>query len=101
MSSTSEYRTTLASLIDLLQSDPPAHVVPGHGPALTATEALTIAEADLAYLRALRDAVTSGRGDVVRARGAAIAIPLPRPAADEFAGLHASNTEAQLEELLR
>ena len=35
-SSTSDYRTTLASLIELLRNDPPAAVVPGHGPPLTA-----------------------------------------------------------------
>lgn len=42
----------------------PRWVVPGHGPALTAAEAHAIAEADLAYLRALegaaRDAVAEG-----------------------------------------
>ena len=65
-STTSEYRTTLATLIDLLLNDPPAHVVPGHGPALTAAEALTIAEADLAYLRALRDAVVEARATATR-----------------------------------
>ena len=99
-STTSEYRTTLASLIELLRNDPPAHVVPGHGPALTAAEALTIAEADLAYLRALRDAVAANRDDRERARAAAIAIPLPRPAPDELASMHAGNVEVQLEELL-
>jgi hydroxyacylglutathione hydrolase len=98
-STMSEYRTTLASLIELLRNDPPAHVVPGHGPALTAAEALTIAEADLAYLRALRDAVAASRDDRARARSAAIAVPLPRPAPDELAQMHAGNVEAQLEEL--
>ncbi len=99
-SSTSDYRTTLASLIELLLNDPPAHVVPGHGPTLTAAEALTIAEADLAYLRALRDAVAASRNDRGRARAAALAVPLPRPASDELAQMHAGNVEAQLEELL-
>ncbi len=100
VSMTSEYRTTLACLIDLLQNDPPAHVVPGHGPALTAAEALTIAEADLAYLHALRDAVASAQRDPARARAAAIAVPLPRPAPEDLAEMHAGNTETQLEELL-
>jgi hydroxyacylglutathione hydrolase len=99
-STTSEYRTTLASLIDLLRNDPPAHVVPGHGPALTTAEALTIAEADLAYLRALRDAVAAARDDHARARAAALDVPLPRPAPDELAEMHAGNAEAQIEELL-
>jgi glyoxylase-like metal-dependent hydrolase (beta-lactamase superfamily II) len=99
-STTSEYRTTLASLIELLRNDPPTHVVPGHGPALTAAEALTIAEADLAYLRALRDAVATSRDDRERARAAAIAVALPRSAPEELAVMHAGNVEAQLEELL-
>ena len=99
-SMTSDYRTTLASLIDLLQNDPPAHVVPGHGPTLTTAEALTIAEADLVYLRALRDAVTTARHDRAGARAAAIAVPLPRPAPDDLAEIHARNVEMQLEELL-
>jgi glyoxylase-like metal-dependent hydrolase (beta-lactamase superfamily II) len=98
--STSEYRTTLASLIDLLQSDPPAHVVPGHGPALTAAEALTIAEADLVYLHALRDAVAAARDDPARARASALDVPLPRSAPDELAEMHLRNAETQLEELV-
>jgi glyoxylase-like metal-dependent hydrolase (beta-lactamase superfamily II) len=99
-SSTSDYRTTLASLIDLLRHDPPAVVVPGHGPPLTAVEALRIAEADLAYLRALRDAVAAARTDRARARAAALAVPFPRPAAADLADMHAGNSEMQLEELL-
>jgi len=99
-SSTSEYRTTLASLIELLHNDPPAHVVPGHGPALTAAAVLTIADADLAYLRSLRDAVAAARDDPAKARAAAIAVPLPRPAPDDLAEMHSRNAEMQLEELL-
>jgi glyoxylase-like metal-dependent hydrolase (beta-lactamase superfamily II) len=99
-SSTSDYRTTLAHLIELLRNGPPTVVVPGHGPALSAEEALRIAEADLAYLVALRDAVASAGGDHARARAAALAVPLPRPAPDELAGMHAGNAEMQLEELL-
>ena len=99
-SATSEYRATLAGLIELLRSDPPAHVVPGHGPALTASEALRIAEADLAYLRALRDTVAAAGDDRGQARAAALAVPLPRPAPDDLARMHAGNVEAQLAELL-
>ena len=73
---------------------------PGHGPALTAAEALTIAEADLAYLRALRDAVVEARGDRDQARSAAMAVSLPRPAPDDLTQMHAGNVEAQIEELL-
>lgn len=99
-SATSDYRTTLASLIELLRHDPPAKVVPGHGPPLTAAEALAIAEADLAYLRALRNAVAAARDDRDRARLAALAVPLPRPAPDDLAVMHAGNADAQLDELL-
>jgi glyoxylase-like metal-dependent hydrolase (beta-lactamase superfamily II) len=99
VSSTSDYRTTLAGLIEVLRDDPPAAVVPGHGPSLTAAEALGIAEADLAYLRALRDAVAAAGDDRARARAAALAVPLPRPAPAELAGMHAGNVELQLEEL--
>jgi hydroxyacylglutathione hydrolase len=100
VSSTSEYRATLAGLVDLLRTDPPAHVVPGHGPALTTTQATTIAEADLAYLRALRDAVAGARGDRARARAAAMRLPPPRAAADDLGDQHATNVEAQLVELV-
>ena len=99
-STTSEYRTTLAGLIELLRNDPPATVIPGHGPPLSAAEALTIAEADLAYLRALRDAVAAAGNDRERARSAATEVPLPRPAPDDLAQMHARNVEAQIEELL-
>jgi hypothetical protein len=61
---------------------------------------LAIAEADLVYLRALRDAVAASRDDRARARSAATAVPLPRPAPDELAQMHAGNVDAQLEELL-
>ena len=97
-SSTAEYRATVERLLELLRDDPPGIVVPGHGPSLTAAEALRIAEADLRYLRALRDAVASARDDRQRARAAALAVPLPRRAPDDLAGMHAGNVEAQLEE---
>ena len=99
-SATSEYRATLACLIELLRNDPPASVVPGHGPALTAAEALSVAEADLAYLRALRDAVVTAGGDREQARAAGLTVPLPRPAPEDLAGMHEGNVEAQLKELV-
>jgi glyoxylase-like metal-dependent hydrolase (beta-lactamase superfamily II) len=99
-SSTADYRATLAGLVDLLRNDPPARVVPGHGPELTAAEALAIAEADLAYLHALRDAVLAAGPERERARRAGRAVLLPRPAPADLADAHAANVEAQLAELL-
>lgn len=97
VTSTAAYRGTLAALIDLLRRDPPGRVVPGHGPELTAAEALAIAEADLRYLWELHDAVAGGatRED---AREAGLAVKLPRPAADDLAGAQAANVEAALAE---
>jgi glyoxylase-like metal-dependent hydrolase (beta-lactamase superfamily II) len=102
VSSTADYRMTLAGLIELLHHDPPAQVVPGHGPALTAAEALAIAEADLAYLRALRAAVAgalAAGANRERAREAGQAIEPPRTAPGDLAGMRAANVEAQLDEL--
>jgi glyoxylase-like metal-dependent hydrolase (beta-lactamase superfamily II) len=97
VTSTAAYRGTLAALIDLLRHDPPGRVVPGHGPELTAAEALAIAEADLAYLLELHDAVARGatRED---ASAAGLAVELPRPAADDLAEAQAANVEAALSE---
>jgi hydroxyacylglutathione hydrolase len=101
VSDAAAYRFTLAGLIEVLRHDPPAQVVPGHGPALDAAQALAIAEADLAYLRALRDAVAgalaSGAGRE-RAHEAGLEAEPPRPA--ETPGAHAANVGAQLEEFL-
>jgi glyoxylase-like metal-dependent hydrolase (beta-lactamase superfamily II) len=99
-SSTSEYRATLASLIDLLESDPPAHVVPGHGPPLTAVEALAIAREDLGYLRELRDAVVNAVDAGKRPHPEAIAVAPPRPAPDDLVEMHARNVAAQFAELV-
>lgn len=71
------YRATLVRLLDVLGGV--RHVVPGHGPRLTASEAIAIARADLAYLDRLLDA--GGRGDLA----AALAIPLPR--AEDVVGM--------------
>jgi glyoxylase-like metal-dependent hydrolase (beta-lactamase superfamily II) len=95
--STAAYRGTLAALIDLLRHDPPGRVVPGHGPELTAAEALAIAEADLGYLWELHDAVVGGatRED---ARAAGLAVEPPRQAADDLAHARAENVEVALAE---
>ena len=65
------YRRTLLRLIDLLVRDL-REVIPGHGPRLTASEALAIARADLAYVE--RVIAVGERRDVDGAR----AIALPR-----------------------
>jgi glyoxylase-like metal-dependent hydrolase (beta-lactamase superfamily II) len=74
------YRQTLAGLIDVLREDPPETVIPGHGPPLSAEEALGVAEADLGYLRSLHTAVSEAlaRGatrDEAQAAGLAVALP--------------------------
>jgi glyoxylase-like metal-dependent hydrolase (beta-lactamase superfamily II) len=101
-SSTADYRLTLAGLVDLLRHDPPGRVFPGHGPALSLGEALAIAEEDLAYLHALRDAVASALrgGDAATAREAGLAVRLPREAPSDLSPAHAANVEAQLAELV-
>jgi hydroxyacylglutathione hydrolase len=79
--STVAYRSTLAGLAELLRSDPPALVVPGHGAPLDADSALEIAESDLAYLHALRHAVAgsiAADGDREAAIHAGAAVPAPR-----------------------
>jgi glyoxylase-like metal-dependent hydrolase (beta-lactamase superfamily II) len=95
--STAAYRGTLSALIDILRHDPPRRIVPGHGPELTASEALAIAEADLAYLWALHDAVAAS-GTRAEARAAGLAVELPRPAADDLAEARAANVEVTLAE---
>jgi glyoxylase-like metal-dependent hydrolase (beta-lactamase superfamily II) len=91
------YRATLAALIDLLRRDPPARVVPGHGPELTAAQALAVAEADRAYLWELHDAVAAcATRD--EARSAGLAVEVPRPAGDDLAEEQVANVEAALAE---
>jgi hydroxyacylglutathione hydrolase len=99
VSSTAAYRASLAALIDLLRRDPPGRVVPGHGPEHSAVDALAVAEADLAYLWRLHDAVDGALPEgVVAARAAGLAVEPPRAGADE--SMRAANAEAQLAELL-
>ena len=100
-SSTADYRLTIAALVDLLRRDPPARVFPGHGPELSADEALVIAEKDLAYLHALREAVASAlrSDDGETARKAGLAVPLPREAPSDLSAARAANVEAQIAEL--
>jgi glyoxylase-like metal-dependent hydrolase (beta-lactamase superfamily II) len=99
--STADYRSTLAGLIELLRRDPPGRVVCGHGPEHSPADALAVAEADLAYLRRLHDAVEGALAAGAApedARAAGTAVEPPRPGGDEE--MRASNAAAQLAELL-
>jgi hydroxyacylglutathione hydrolase len=83
--STAAYRASLLSLLDVLRNDPPALVIPGHGPAHEPETAITVAEADLAYLLALRGAVRAALdagADPEAAAAAGAAVPPPRPAGE-------------------
>ena len=99
-SSTAAYRASLAGLVELLRHDPPGRVYPGHGPPLTAAEALEIAEADLSYLRNLRDEMAASLAEGRDPRAAGLAVALPREASPDLAVMRAANVEAQLEELV-
>ena len=101
--SPSAYRLTLAGLIELLHEDPPAAVIPGHGPPLTAEEALAVAEADLGYLRSLHVAVVdalAGDGTRDEAQAAGLAVALPRESAPDLDEMRGFNVERELEEIL-
>lgn len=67
------YAATLRRLIALIATDV-REVIPGHGPRLSAEEALEIARADVGYVERLREAAATG--DVE----AALAVPFPRAA---------------------
>jgi glyoxylase-like metal-dependent hydrolase (beta-lactamase superfamily II) len=97
------YRFTLAGLIETLRADPPETVIPGHGPPLSPEEALSIAEADLAYLRALHQAVVdaAGRGATrEEAHAAGSAVELPRDCAPDLAEMRGFNIDRQIGEVL-
>jgi glyoxylase-like metal-dependent hydrolase (beta-lactamase superfamily II) len=101
--SPSAYRLTLAGLIELLREDPPETVIPGHGPALTANEALAVAGADLGYLRSLHVAVVdalAGDGTRDQAQAAGLAVPLPRESAPDLDEMRGFNVEREIEEIL-
>jgi hydroxyacylglutathione hydrolase len=100
--STAAYRSTLAGLADLLRSDPPTQVVPGHGAPLDAARALEIAESDLDYLHRLRQAVAgelAAGADRPEAIQAGSTVTAPRSLALE-PGESRRNAERQLEELM-
>ena len=101
--SPSAYRLTLAGLIELLREDPPETVIPGHGPPLTAEEALGVAEADLGYLRSLHVAVVdalAGDGTRDEAQAAGLAVALPRASSPDLDEMRSFNVEREIEELL-
>jgi hydroxyacylglutathione hydrolase len=97
------YRTTLAGLIEMLRNDPPEAVIPGHGSSLTAEDALSVAEADLRYLRSLHAAVVdalTGDGTRDEARAAGLAVALPRECPPDLGEMRGFNVDRQIEEIL-
>jgi glyoxylase-like metal-dependent hydrolase (beta-lactamase superfamily II) len=97
------YRMTLAGLIEMLRDDPPEAVIPGHGSPLTAADALSIAEADLRYLRSLHAAVVDAvarDGTRDEAREAGLAVALPRECPPDLAEMRGFNVDRQIEEIL-
>ncbi len=101
--SPSAYRIALAGLIEMLREDPPETVIPGHGPPLQAPDALSIAEADLSYLRSLHSAVVdvlSGDGTRDDARAAGLAVDLPRECPPDLEEMRGFNVDRQIEEIL-
>ncbi|MGH3012641.1 MAG: MBL fold metallo-hydrolase [Gaiellaceae bacterium] len=78
-------------------------VVPGHGPALTADEARAIAEADLAYLRALEEAARQAVAETLSPGDALLhvfAVEPPRANTDDFEiyAIRAGNARLMLAE---
>jgi glyoxylase-like metal-dependent hydrolase (beta-lactamase superfamily II) len=101
--SPSAYRITLAGLIEMLREDPPETVIPGHGQPLQALDALSIAEADLFYLRSLHAAVVdalSRDGTRDEARAAGLAVDLPRECPPDLEEMRGFNVDRQIEEIL-
>ena len=101
--SPSAYRIALAGLIEMLREEPPETVIPGHGPPLQALEALSIAEADLSYLRSLYAAVVDALSrnvtrDEVRAAG--LAVDLPRECPADLEEMRGFNVDRQIDEIL-
>lgn len=101
--SPSAYRMTLAGLLELLREDPPETVIPGHGPPISAEEAIGIAEADLGYLRSLHRAVVdalSGGETRDDARAAGLAVALPRASSPDLAEMRGFNVDREIDEIL-
>ena len=101
--SPSAYRMTLAGLLELLREDPPETVIPGHGPPISAEEAIGIAEADLGYLRSLHRAVVdalSGGETRDDARAAGLAVALPRASSPDLEEMRGFNVDREIDEIL-
>ena len=101
--SPSAYRMTLAGLLELLREDPPETVIPGHGPPISAEEAIGIAEADLGYLRSLHRAVVdalSGGETRDDARAAGLAVALPRASSPDLDEMRGFNVDREIDEIL-
>jgi glyoxylase-like metal-dependent hydrolase (beta-lactamase superfamily II) len=93
----------LAGLIEMLREDPPETVIPGHGPPFQAHEALSIAEADLSYLRSLNAVVVDALSrDVTRdeVRAAGLAVDLPRECPPDLEEMRGFNVDRQIDEIL-
>jgi glyoxylase-like metal-dependent hydrolase (beta-lactamase superfamily II) len=95
---------TLAGLIDLLRDDPPETVIPGHGPPLSAEEALAVAQADLGYLRSLHTTVvdTLSRGGTREdAHAAGLAVDLPRESSPDLEQeMRGFNVDREIDEIV-
>jgi hypothetical protein len=77
-------------------------VVPGHGRALTGSEALAVASEDLDYLHALKAAMRialAGGATREEAIAAGAAVAVPRGDGEDVGGLRQDNAEHQLSEL--
>jgi hydroxyacylglutathione hydrolase len=101
--SSAAFRMTLAALVDILERDPPEIVIPGHGPAHSAADALQVARDDLAYLHAIRAAVletlaAGGSREDAAVRG--LTIDLPRGVGEDAETSHRENVERHLDELV-
>lgn len=97
------YRRSLERLLGILGARPDLTVVPGHGPALTAAEAVAIGEEDLAYLtavqRAIADGLTAGLNGA-NAVALGTAVEPPRPGPEEFAPARRRTAELEAAEIL-
>jgi glyoxylase-like metal-dependent hydrolase (beta-lactamase superfamily II) len=94
LGSLAEARATLARLAAVLAAGRATHVVPGHGPALRAADALALARADLAYLDALA-AAAAAAGDADDAlRQVTGSVTPPREPIADFAAYAPHRTNA-------